>query len=96
MCTEPAHVCPDYITPRPPASSVFGDSACEKKGEDLSRGTLKDFDVTDELSTIDVPVLITGGGNDLCTPSIAKVMHDAIPGSRRILFRDGLTPEYWR
>lgn len=51
-------------------------------------GTLKDFDVTDELGGIDVPVLITSGGNDLCTPYIAKVMHDAIPGSRWELFRD--------
>ncbi len=51
-------------------------------------GTLKDFDVTDELGKIDVPVLITSGGNDLCTPYIAKVMHDAIPGSRWELFRD--------
>ena len=51
-------------------------------------GTLKDFDVTCELSKIDVPVLITSGGDDLCTPYIAKVMHDAIPGSRWELFRD--------
>ncbi len=51
-------------------------------------GTLKDFDVTDELKRIDVPVLITNGGNDLCTPYIAKAMHDAIPGSRWELFRE--------
>ena len=51
-------------------------------------GTLKDFDVTEELGRIDVPVLITSGGNDLCTPYIAKVMHDAIPSSRWELFRD--------
>ena len=51
-------------------------------------GTLKDFDVTKELGRIDVPVLITSGGNDLCTPYIAKVMHDAIPSSRWELFRD--------
>ena len=51
-------------------------------------GTLKDFDVLDDLGKVDVPVLITSGGNDLCTPYIAKVMHDAIPGSRWELFRD--------
>ena len=51
-------------------------------------GTLKGFDVTDELGKIDLPTLITSGGNDLCTPYIAKVMHDAIPGSRWELFRD--------
>ena len=51
-------------------------------------GTLKDFDVTDELWKIDVPVLITSGGNDLCTPYIAKFMYDRIPASRWELFRD--------
>ncbi len=51
-------------------------------------GTLRDFDVTADLGRIDVPVLITSGGYDLCTPYIAKVMHDAIPGSRWVLFRE--------
>ena len=51
------------------------------------RGTLRDFDVTDRLGEIDVPALIISGGNDLCTPYIAKTMHDLIKGSRWELFR---------
>jgi len=50
-------------------------------------GTLKDFDVTEELAGIDVPALIISGGNDLCTPYIAKTMYDRIPGARWELFR---------
>ena len=51
-------------------------------------GTLKDYDVTDLLHLIQVPALIFSGGNDLCTPYIAKTMFDRIPNSRWELFRD--------
>jgi proline iminopeptidase len=51
-------------------------------------GTLKDFDVTELLDTIDVPTLIFSGGSDLCTPYIAKTMFDRIPNARWELFRD--------
>ena len=51
-------------------------------------GTLKDYDVTDRLHKIDVPALIISGGNDLCTPYIAKTMYDRIPNARWELFRD--------
>ncbi len=51
-------------------------------------GTLKDFDVTRELADIQVPALIISGGNDLCTPYIAKFMYDRIPRARWELFRD--------
>ena len=51
-------------------------------------GTLKDYDVTELLHTIEVPTLIFSGGNDLCTPYIAKTMYDRIPNSRWELFRD--------
>lgn len=51
-------------------------------------GTLKDFDVTELLPGIDVPALIISGGNDLCTPYIAKTMYDRIPNARWELFRD--------
>lgn len=50
-------------------------------------GTLKDFDVTGRLQDIDVPALIISGGNDLCTPCIAKLMYDRIPHARWELFR---------
>lgn len=51
-------------------------------------GTLKDYDVTELLQTINVPTLIISGGNDLCTPYIAKTMYDRIPNARWELFRD--------
>ncbi|MBQ1410965.1 MAG: proline iminopeptidase-family hydrolase [Oscillospiraceae bacterium] len=51
-------------------------------------GTLKDYDVTELLPSIDVPALIISGGNDLCTPFIAKTMYDLIPNAQWELFRD--------
>lgn len=50
-------------------------------------GTLKDYDVTEQLKDIEQSALIINGGNDLCTPYIAKVMYDGIPDSRWELFR---------
>ena len=51
-------------------------------------GTLKDYDVIDKLKDIKEPCLVINGGNDLCTPYIAKVMYDNIPSSRWELFRE--------
>lgn len=51
-------------------------------------GTLKDYDVIDRLKDIKEPCLVINGGNDLCTPYIAKVMYDNIPNSRWELFRE--------
>lgn len=50
-------------------------------------GTLKDYDVTRQLKDIKEPALVINGGNDLCTPYIAKYMYDRIPDSRWELFR---------
>lgn len=50
-------------------------------------GTLKDYDVTEQLKDIKAPALIINGGNDLCTPYIAKYMYDRIPNARWELFR---------
>ena len=51
------------------------------------QGTLKDFDVTEQLQDIEEPSLIINGGNDLCTPYIAKYMYDRIPHAQWELFR---------
>ncbi len=45
-------------------------------------GTLKDFDVLDQLPGIGTPALIISGTDDLCTPLIAKTMLDALPNAR--------------
>lgn len=50
-------------------------------------GTLKDYDVIDQLGDIKEPALIINGGNDLCTPYVAKFMYDRIPDSEWELFR---------
>lgn len=50
-------------------------------------GTLKDYDVIDQLGDIKEPALIISGGNDLCTPYVAKFMYDRIPNSEWELFR---------
>ena len=50
-------------------------------------GSLKDYDVTELLPNISAPALIISGGNDLCTPFIAKTMYDRIPDSTWELFR---------
>lgn len=50
-------------------------------------GTLKDYDVIDQLGDIKEPALIINGGNDLCTPYVAKFMYDRILNSEWELFR---------
>ena len=50
-------------------------------------GTLKEYDVTEQMRTLTEPALIISGGNDLCTPYIAKTMYDALPNARWELFR---------
>jgi len=50
-------------------------------------GTLKDYDVTEQLKDISQPALVINGGNDLCTPYIAKYMYDRIPHAEWELFR---------
>ena len=56
--------------------------------EFTSTGTLRDFDVTALLPQITIPTLIFSGGNDLCTPYIAKTMADRIPNAQWTLFRE--------
>lgn len=49
-------------------------------------GTLKDFEYIDRLGEIKIPTLIMSGISDLCSPLVAKTMHDGIPGSKWILW----------
>jgi proline iminopeptidase len=49
-------------------------------------GTLKDFESVDRLGEIEVPSLIMSGISDLCSPLVAKTMHDGIKGSEWILW----------
>lgn len=49
-------------------------------------GTLRDWDYLDKLTAIGVPALVVSGSEDLCTPTVAQTMRDAIPGARWELF----------
>lgn len=84
---KPGPDAPDCLT-RPKRSGRESYRIGWGPNEFTPTGTLKDYDVTELLSTIDVPALIFSGGNDLCTPYIAKTMYDRIPNARWELFRD--------
>ena len=49
-------------------------------------GDLKDFEYLEKMKSIDIPTLVISGSEDLCTPAIAKAMHDALPNSKWELF----------
>lgn len=50
-------------------------------------GTLAGYEFTDRLHEIEEPCLIANGAIDLCSPYIAKTMHDRIPNSKWELFQ---------
>jgi len=49
-------------------------------------GSLKDWDITDELHRISIPTLLISGEHDEATPLIVKQIHDRIPGALWELF----------
>lgn len=49
-------------------------------------GKIKDWNISARLPEIDVPVLITSGRYDECTPMQAEIVHRGIPGSEWVLF----------
>ncbi|MHB8566039.1 MAG: proline iminopeptidase-family hydrolase [Nitrososphaerales archaeon] len=49
-------------------------------------GTLKDWDVTDQLDKIDLPCLITVGKYDSVTPRVSESIYQGIRGSELVLF----------
>jgi L-proline amide hydrolase len=51
-------------------------------------GTLKSWDITDQLHRIDAPTLLVSGRYDEATPYIVEQIHERIPGSRWILFEE--------
>jgi proline-specific peptidase len=51
-------------------------------------GTLKGWDVIDQLGEIDVPTLITSGRYDECTPKLVEPLHQGIAGSEWVLFEE--------
>ena len=51
-------------------------------------GKLRNWDVRDRLSEIDVPTLVTSGLYDECTPKLAEEAQRLIPGAERVLFEE--------
>jgi L-proline amide hydrolase len=87
------HVC--RLDPEPEAMqrtrTKFGKQVYETMwgpNEYTVTGTLKDWDVTDRLSEIDLPVLITSGRHDECTPKLVEALHGGIAGSEWVVFEE--------
>ena len=54
-------------------------------GEFLVDGNLASVDFTGALATLRIPTLITVGDHDESAPSLAREMHERIPGSRLVI-----------
>jgi proline-specific peptidase len=55
-------------------------------GEYAIDGNLVSVEYTDRLSSIRVPTLITAGDHDECDPSLSRMMHEKIAGSKLVIF----------
>ncbi|MFD1485590.1 proline iminopeptidase [Lacticaseibacillus baoqingensis] len=80
---------PDEHSPEPLRRATNGKRAsliAEGPNEFTENGTISDFEVTADLHKIHVPVLVTNGTDDLCTPLIAKTVYDHIPNAQWHLF----------
>jgi proline iminopeptidase len=55
-------------------------------GEFVIDGNLTSVEYTDRLPAIRVPTLVTAGDHDESDPSLARVMHEKIAGSRLVIF----------
>jgi proline-specific peptidase len=86
------HLCrmetmPDYVLA---SFAEMGEVYHTMQGESELKltGTLKDVDLTPMLAEINVPVLITSGQYDQCTPLVVKTLLDNIPNSRSVVFEN--------
>lgn len=51
-------------------------------------GTIKDWDITDKISAINIPTLITVGEYDEVTPNVANLIHSKIRDSEMVIFKN--------
>jgi L-proline amide hydrolase len=51
-------------------------------------GTIKDFDITDRLGEIEVPILLVSGAHDEVRPNVVEAVHERLRDSRWELFED--------
>ncbi len=57
-------------------------------GEFIIDGNLASVEYVDRLPSLRVPTLITVGDHDECDPSLARTMHEKIPGSKLVVLPD--------
>jgi proline iminopeptidase len=77
---EEANVTGKYLFERKPYVAIQGPN------EFSVTGTMKNFEITDQLPKIKIPVLITCGRYDEAGPAVAGPIHDKIPGSELVIF----------
>jgi len=58
-------------------------------------GTIKDWDVTDQLHRIKIPTLVTVGRYDEVTPRVAESIHRGIRGSKLVRFEKSAHLAMW-
>src|SRR5256712_7120768 len=58
-------------------------------------GTIKDWDVTDQLPAIHIPTLVTVGRYDEVTPRVAESIHRGIQGSKLVRFEKSAHLAMW-
>jgi proline iminopeptidase len=58
-------------------------------------GNMMYWDKTDELPTIKVPTLVTGGRYDEVSPKVAESIHKGIRGSKRLTFVNSSHMPFW-
>lgn len=58
-------------------------------------GNIRYYDITDELHTIHVPTLVTGGKFDEVTPKVARSIHEHVKGSRLVIFQKSSHLAMW-
>lgn len=58
-------------------------------------GTIKDWDITDKISKIKLPTLITVGRYDEVTPNVAEAIHKQIKGSNLVVFEKSSHLAMW-
>jgi proline-specific peptidase len=51
-------------------------------------GTIRDFDITDRLAEIEVPVLLVSGEHDEVRPHLTAAMHERLRHGERVVFED--------
>jgi proline iminopeptidase len=77
---EEADVTGKYLSSRKPYVAIQGPN------EFTVTGTMKDFEITDQLPAIKIPTLITCGRYDEAGPAVAGPIHEKIAGSELVVF----------